>query len=141
MNGAGRMLGGERLAQISLNSYRQAVSCLLKDGSVLQVSLFCGTNSGNADDRGDCLFHLLGCLEASKHLVISAAAALAWVIWSQSVWNLQISHHWFTTLLFDDFGLGRSQEHPARLGVELDACPFWFCGGCGHHLHADLVAH
>ena len=100
LNGADRMLGGERLYS-DFFEFLPPGSFLLVEGwfRIAGQSFFAARILATLTIAGIACFTYLSCLEASKHLVISAASALAWAIWSQLVWNLQISHHWFTTLL------------------------------------------
>ncbi|MBV9753102.1 MAG: hypothetical protein JO188_11320 [Hyphomicrobiales bacterium] len=99
LDGADRMLRGERI-------YSDFFEFLPPGGFLLVEGWFRVAGSSFVAERilailtitGIACFTYLCCLQSSKHVLISAAAALAWVIWSQLVWSLQISHHWFTTL-------------------------------------------
>jgi hypothetical protein len=100
LNGAERLLSGERLYS-DFFEFLPPGSFLIVEGwfRIVGQSFFAARILAMLTIAGIAYFTYLSCLEASKHLVISAASALAWAIWSQLVWNLQVSHHWFTTLL------------------------------------------
>jgi hypothetical protein len=100
LHGADRMLRGERLYS-DFFEFLPPGSFLIVEGwfRAFGPSLLAARYLATLTTVGIAYFTYLSCCEASNRTVISAAAALAWVIWSQLTWSLQISHHWFTTLL------------------------------------------
>ena len=100
LNGADRLLSGERLYS-DFFEFLPPGSFLLVEGwfRIAGQSFFAARILATLTFAGIAYFTYLSCLEASENLVISAASALAWAIWSQLAWDLQINHHSFTTLL------------------------------------------
>jgi hypothetical protein len=99
LDGADRMLRGEHLYS-DFFEFHPPGGFLIVEGwfRLAGQSFIAARILATLTITGIACFVYLSCHEASKHVVISAVAALAWVIWSQLAWSLQISHHWFTTL-------------------------------------------